>query len=128
MRPLTMLRMSSWRQKVFRRSLKKVFVVIILILIFNKIIFVPFRLSLAGCEATEEVPPSSLGLEQGVPVVDPEVGATSTSFGVAEMKPPDEIVSSASSIRQSLLTIPPMKHDRGSQPMEWGETLSRPSL
>ena len=49
--------------------------VIILILIFDKIIFIPFRLSLAGCEATGEVPPSSSGLKQGVPTVDLEVGA-----------------------------------------------------
>ncbi|XXG42063.1 hypothetical protein AAC387_Pa01g2413 [Persea americana] len=72
-----------------------------------------------GCEPIGEVPPSSSGLQQGVPAVDPEVGATS-SFGATEMKSHDEIPSSASSIRQSLLTIPPMKHDRGSRPMERG--------
>ena len=93
----------------------------------DKIIFIPFRLSLAGCEATGEVPPSSSGLEQGVPTVDPEVGATS-SFGAAEMKSHGEIRSSASPIRQSLLTIPLMKHDRGSRPMERGEISSGPSL
>ena len=62
-----------------------------------------------------------------MPAVNPEVGATS-SFGAAKMKPPDEIPSPASSIRQSLLTIPPMKHDKGSRPMEQGETSSGPSL
>ncbi|XXG88126.1 hypothetical protein AAC387_Pa12g0380 [Persea americana] len=80
-----------------------------------------------GCEATGEVPPSSSGLEQGVPTVEPEVGATS-SFGAVEMKPHDEISSPASSIGQSLLTIPPMKQDGSSQQMEQGETSSRPSL
>ena len=70
-----MLRMSSWRQRVFRRLLKKVFCSNNLdIEFFYKIIFIPFRLSLAGCEATGEVPPSSSGLEQGVPTVNPEVG------------------------------------------------------
>ena len=44
------------------------------------------------------------------------------------MKPHDEIPSPASSIGQNLLTIPPMKHDRGSQPLEWGETSFRPSF
>ena len=48
--------------------------VIILILIFDKIIFIPFYLSLAGCEATREVPLSSTDPKQGVPAVDPEVG------------------------------------------------------
>ena len=71
--------------------------VIILTLIFDKIIFIHFRLSLAGCEATGEVPPSSSGPEQGVPAVDPEIGAT-FSFGAAERKPHDEIPSPASSI------------------------------
>ncbi|XXG62801.1 hypothetical protein AAC387_Pa05g1107 [Persea americana] len=80
-----------------------------------------------GCEATREVPPSSSGPEQGVPAVDPEVGAT-FSFGVAEMKPLDEIPLPASSIGRNLLTIPPMKHDKGSRPMERGETSSGPSL
>ena len=87
-----------------------------------------FHLSLAGCEATGEVPLSFSGPEQGVPAVDSKVGATSTSFGAAEMKSHDEIPSSASSIGQSLLTIPPMKHDKGSRPMEWGETSSGLSL
>ena len=59
--------------------------------IFYKSIFIPFHLSLAGCEAIKELPPSSLGPEQGVPAVDPEVGATSTNFGATEMKPQDEI-------------------------------------
>ncbi|XXG41735.1 hypothetical protein AAC387_Pa01g2140 [Persea americana] len=81
-----------------------------------------------GCEAIGEVSPSSSGLEQGAPEVDREVGATSTSFGAAEMKPHDEIPSPTSSIGQSLLTIPPMKHDRGSRPMKRGETSSGPSL
>ena len=63
-----------------------------------------------------------------MPTVDPEVGATSTSFGVGEMNRHDEIPSPASSIGQSLLTILPMKHDRGSRPMEQGETSSGPSL
>ena len=98
-----------------------------MILIFDKIIFIHLCLSLAGCEATGEVPPSSSGLEQGVPAVDPEVGAAS-SFGAAEMKSHDEIPSSASSIGQNMLTIPPMKHDRGSWPMERGKTSSGPSL
>ncbi|XXG59365.1 hypothetical protein AAC387_Pa04g1465 [Persea americana] len=44
------------------------------------------------------------------------------------MKPRDEIPSLASLIGQNLLTIPPMKHDRGSWPMERAETSSRPSL
>ena len=99
----------------------------VLILIFDKIIFIPFRHSLVGCEAMGEVPPSSSSSKQGVPAVDPEVGATS-SFGAAEMKLPDEIPSLASLIGQSLLTIPPMKHDRGSRLMEQGETSSRSSL
>ena len=44
------------------------------------------------------------------------------------MKSHDEIRSSASSIGQSLLTIHPMKHDKGSRPMERGEISSGPSL
>eukprot|EP00268_Persea_americana_P036232 TRINITY_DN3570_c1_g1_i14.p1 TRINITY_DN3570_c1_g1~~TRINITY_DN3570_c1_g1_i14.p1 ORF type:complete len:170 (-),score=39.98 TRINITY_DN3570_c1_g1_i14:557-1066(-) len=66
-------------------------------MIFDKIIFIHCRLSLAGCEAIGEVPLSSSRSEQGVPAVDPEVGASSTNFGAAE-------------------------HDTGSQPMEHGET------
>ena len=61
-------------------------------------------------------------------VVDPEIGASSTSFGAAEMKPHDEIPSPASSIGKSLLVTPPTGHDTGSRPMERGETSSGPSL
>ena len=60
--------------------------------------------------------------------VDPKVGASSTSFGAVEVIPHVEIPLLASSIGKSLLIIPPMKHDRGSQPMEPSETSFGPSL
>ena len=71
---------------------------------------------------------SSSETEQGVLATDPEVRASSTSFGVAEVKPHDEIPSPASLIGKSLLITPPMRHDIGSWPMERGETSSGPSL
>ena len=69
-----------------------------------------------------------MALTQRVPAANPEVGAFSTSFGAAKMKPCDEIPLPASSIGKSLLTTPLIRHDMGSRPMERGETSSRPSL
>ena len=97
-------------------------------MIFDKIIFIPFCLSLAGCEVTGEVPSFYSGPEQGLPTADPKVEVSSTIFGAAEVKPHDEIPSPASSIGKSLLITPPMRHDTNSRPMERGEPLSGPSL
>ena len=100
---------------------------IILILIFDKIIFIHFLLSLAGCEVTGEVPLSFSELEQGVPAVDPGVGASSTSFDEAEESPQANIPSSAAPIGKSFLITLPMVQDMGSRPTEHGESSSESS-
>ena len=89
-----------------------------MIIIFDKIIFIHFHFSLANCEATREGPPSSSRPEQGVPAVDPEVEASYTSFGAAEVRPHVDIPSPVSSIGNSLLITPLIRHDTGSWPIE----------
>ena len=58
---------------------------------------------------TEEVPLSFSEPEQGVPVTDPGVGASSTSFDEAEVSPPTDIPSSTAPVGKSfLITLPTM--------------------
>ena len=76
---------------------------------------------------TEEVPLSFLEPEQGVPIVDPRVGASSTSFDEAEESPQDDIPSPAAPIGKSFLITLPTVHDMGSRPKEHGEFSSEPS-
>ena len=77
---------------------------------------------------TGEIPLSSSRLEQGVPAADPEVRASFTSFDTAEVRPHAWIPSPVSSIGNSLLITLPMRHDKGSWPMEQGESSSEPSI
>ena len=70
---------------------------------FYNIIFIPFCLSLVDCETIGEVPLSSSGPKQGVPVIDPEIEAPSTSFDAAEVRPHAEIPSSVSPIGKSFI-------------------------
>ena len=63
-----------------------------------------------------------------MPVADPDIGTSSTNFGVVEMKLHDEIPSPMSSTGKSLLITPLKVHDTGSRLMEQGETSSLPSL
>ena len=76
---------------------------------------------------TEEVPLSFSELEQGVPVTDPGVGASSTSFDEAEASSQADIPSPAAPIGKSFLITLPVVHDMGSRPMENGESSSGPS-
>ncbi|XXG62824.1 hypothetical protein AAC387_Pa05g1128 [Persea americana] len=65
--------------------------------------------------------------EQGVPVTDPGVGASSTNFDEAEASPPTDIPSLAAPIGKSFLIILPTVPDTGSQATEHGESSSEPS-
>ncbi|KAJ8620219.1 hypothetical protein MRB53_028748 [Persea americana] len=80
-----------------------------------------------GYEVTGEVPLSFSEPEQGGPVADPRVGASSTSFDEAEESPRTDIPSPAASIGKSSLITLPTVPDMGSQPMEHGESSSEPS-
>ena len=73
-----------------------------------------FLVSTAGCEVTKEVPLSFSKPEQGVPVTDPGVGASSTSFDEAEASPPTDISSPAALVGKSFLITLPTVHDMGS--------------
>ena len=73
-----------------------------------------FHLSRACCEATGEVPLSFSGPEQGVPAVDPGVGASSTSFDEAKASPHAGIPSPAAPIGNSFLITLPTVPDMGS--------------
>ena len=86
-----------------------------------------FHLSLAGCEATGEVPLSFSEPEQGVPAADPGVGTSSTSFDEAEASPHADIPSPAAPIGKSFLITLPTVPDMGSRPTEHGESSSKPS-
>ncbi|XXG82677.1 hypothetical protein AAC387_Pa10g0577 [Persea americana] len=66
-----------------------------------------------GCEVTGEVPLSFSELEQGVPVVDLGVGASSTSFDEAEESPQANIPSPAAPIGNSFLITLPTVPDMG---------------
>ena len=76
---------------------------------------------------TEEVPLSFSEPEQGVPVTDPGVGASSTNFDEAEASPPTDIPSPAAPIGKSFLITLPTVPDTGSRPTEHGESSSEPS-
>ena len=76
---------------------------------------------------TEEVPLSFSEPEQGVPVTDPGVGASSTSFDEAEASPPTDIPSPAAPIGKSFLITLPTVPDMGSRPTKHGESSSEPS-
>ena len=76
---------------------------------------------------TEEVPLSFSEPEQGVPVTDPGVGASSTNFDEAEASPPTDIPSSAALVGKSFLITLPTVPDMGSRPTEHGESSSEPS-
>ncbi|KAJ8635700.1 hypothetical protein MRB53_009967 [Persea americana] len=65
--------------------------------------------------------------EQGVPVIDPGVGASSTSFDEAEASLPTDIPSPASPAGKSFLITLPMVPNTGSRPTEHGESSSEPS-
>ncbi|XXG73209.1 hypothetical protein AAC387_Pa07g2168 [Persea americana] len=80
-----------------------------------------------GCEVTEEVPLSFSEPEQGVPVTDLGVGASSTSFDEAEARPPIDIPSPAAPVGKSFLITLPTVLDTGSRPTEHGESSSEPS-
>ncbi|XXG82567.1 hypothetical protein AAC387_Pa10g0487 [Persea americana] len=80
-----------------------------------------------GCEVTEEVPLSFLEPEQGVPVTDPGVGASSTNFDEAKASPPTDIPSPAAPIGKSFLITLPTVPDKGNRPTEHGESSSEPS-
>ncbi|XXG53338.1 hypothetical protein AAC387_Pa03g1441 [Persea americana] len=80
-----------------------------------------------GCEVTEEVPLSFSEPEQGVPVTDPGVGASSTNFDEAEASPPTDIPSPADPVGKSFLITLPTVPDTGSRPTEHGESSSEPS-
>ncbi|XXG85704.1 hypothetical protein AAC387_Pa11g0738 [Persea americana] len=80
-----------------------------------------------GCEVTEEVPLSFSEPEQGVPAVDPGVGASSTSFDEAEANLPTDIPSPAAPVGKSFLITLPTVPDTGSRPKEHGESSSEPS-
>ena len=76
---------------------------------------------------TEEVPLSFSETEQGVPVIDPGVGASSTSFDETEASPPTDIPSPAAPVGKSFLITLPTVPDMGSRPTEHGESSSEPS-
>ena len=76
---------------------------------------------------TEEVPLSFSEPEQGVPVTDPGVGASSTNFDEAEASPPTDIPSPADPVGKSFLITLPTVPDMGSRPTEHGESSSEPS-
>ncbi|XXG47598.1 hypothetical protein AAC387_Pa02g2222 [Persea americana] len=80
-----------------------------------------------GCEVTEEVPLSFSEPEQGVPAVDPRVGAFSTSFDEAEASPLADIPSPAAPIGKSFLITLPTVPNMGSRPTEHGKSSSEPS-
>ncbi|XXG68859.1 hypothetical protein AAC387_Pa06g1856 [Persea americana] len=80
-----------------------------------------------GCEVTEEVPLSFSEPEQGVPVTDPGVEASSTNFDEAEASPPTDIPSPADPVGKSFLITLPTVPDMGSRPTEHGESSSEPS-
>ena len=63
---------------------------------------------------------SSSELEHRVPAIDPEIGASSTSFDTTEVRPRVEIPSPVSPIGKSLLITLPARHDMGSRSMEGG--------
>ena len=89
-------------------------------MIFYRIIFIPFCFSLTGCEVTGEIHLPSSEPEQGVPKVDPEIGASSTGLDTAEVRPRVEIPSPVSPFGKSLLITLPTRQDMGSCQMEWG--------
>ncbi|KAJ8627582.1 hypothetical protein MRB53_020889 [Persea americana] len=80
-----------------------------------------------GCEVIEEVPLSFSEPEQGVPMTDPGVEASSTNFDEAEANPPTDIPSPAGPIGKSFLITLPTVPDTGSRPTEHGESSSEPS-
>ena len=63
---------------------------------------------------TEEVPLSFSEPEQGVPVTDPGVRVSSTSFDEAEASPHADIPSPTALIGKSFLITLPTVHDMGS--------------
>ena len=63
---------------------------------------------------TEEVPLSFSEPEQGVPVTDPGVGASSTNFDEAEASPPTDILSPVAPIGKSFLITLPTVPNKGS--------------
>ena len=77
---------------------------------------------------TGEVPSFSSEPEQGVSSVNPEIGASLTSFDASKVRPSDEISSPVSPIGKSLLITLPTGHNMGSRPMERGEPSFGPSL
>ena len=83
---------------------------------------------MVDCEATGEVPLPSSEPEQGVPVFDPEIWASSTSFDTEDVRSCAEIPSPMSSVGKSLMITFSTGHDMGSWPMERGEPSSGPSL
>ncbi|KAJ8614974.1 hypothetical protein MRB53_021859 [Persea americana] len=80
-----------------------------------------------GCEVIEEVLLSFSEPEQGLPVTDPGVGASSTNFDEAKVSPPTDIPSPAAPIGKSFLITLPTVPDTGSRPMEHGESSFEPS-
>ena len=82
---------------------------------------------MASCEATGEVPLSFSGLEQGVPAVVLEVGASSTSFDEAEESPQANIPFPVAPVGKSFLITLPTVHDMGNRPTGHGESSSEPS-
>ena len=53
-----------------------------------------------------------------MPIVDPEIRASSTRFDTAEVRHCAEIPTQVSLIGKSLLITPPTRHDMDSRPME----------
>ncbi|XXG59318.1 hypothetical protein AAC387_Pa04g1423 [Persea americana] len=80
-----------------------------------------------GCEVTEEVPLSFLEPEQGMPVTDPGVGVSSTSFDEAEASLPADIPSPAALIGKSFLITLPTVPNMDSRPTRHGESSSESS-
>ncbi|XXG41987.1 hypothetical protein AAC387_Pa01g2346 [Persea americana] len=80
-----------------------------------------------GCEVTKEVPLFFSEPELGVPVTDPRVGASSSSFDGVEASPPTDIPSPTAPVGKSFLITLPKVPDTGSRPTEHGESSSEPS-
>ena len=97
-------------------------------MVFDRIIFTPFGFSLAVCEVTGEISLPSSEPKQGVPEVDPEIEASSTSFDTTEVRPLAKIPAPMSPIGKSLLITLLVRHDMGGRLMERGDPSSRPSL
>ena len=72
-------------------------------MIFDRIMFILFSLSLAGCEVMGEIPLPSSEQVQGVPEVDPEIWVSSTGLDTTEVRPRVEIPSSVTPIGKKFI-------------------------